>query len=152
MWLFVLEHNVIDNKNTLNNKNVLIILDFFLKKSRKKLTITNGGLELFAVCICNKEPRFLPPCIPPRLAKSWMKIVQKCQLWSISYIFFSLFFSIIWRLLRLKKKKKKMEHTNYYTQSSYASIINWSKSCKYMIHCSTKKIVLVAYSLATFSI
>ena len=46
---------VIGKQKTLANENVLIIPERFLKNSRKKLTITNGGLELFASATKNPD-------------------------------------------------------------------------------------------------
>ena len=83
-YLFLFKISFVTGKQeTLTNKNVLIIPKNKFKEVQKETHNNKWGFG--ALCICNKEPRFLPPCIPPRSAKSLMKIVQKFQLWSIPY-------------------------------------------------------------------
>ena len=78
-YLFLFKISFVTGKQeTLTNKNVLIIPKNKFKEVQKETHNNKWGFG--ALCICNKEPRFLPPCIPPRSAKSLMKIVQKFQL------------------------------------------------------------------------
>ena len=124
-----------------------------------------------ALRICNKEPRFLPPCIPPRSASlndKYNKIFNCDQFHTVKgkkknntydfstalglycfaiwwdIIFFSpkgvwgstnssgfssspprltVFFSLFFWLFDACCAWHKIEQTNHYTQSSYASII-----------------------------